>query len=163
MEGVVRFNTMGSACKRVVQMLIIQLILAFAFGCQGVDSREGFHVMFKGVPKIYHTQVYHRSQIIGSIQSTEAINSGTSMVTIRIDPEFQQYAGQHWAFYVQSGRLTAGKLNSSGQPFQAGDPMCGFLSKSAFNWFKVKTLLSDRISQAGRRAEKLHRRFTESG
>lgn len=154
---------MGILYKRVILFVLISFALIGLSGCQGTDKSDGLRVMFASSPKIYYSEVYHRGRIIGAINSTDTTPGGTSMVTIRIAPEYEKYAGRHWAFYVDRGRLTAGKLNSSGQPVRSGDRLCGFLSKSAFNWFKVKTLLSDRISQAGRRAEKLHHRFAQSG
>ena len=154
---------METAIQKVIRVGIIPFVFAGIFGCQSTDRSDALHVMFKSAPKIYHSEVYHRGRIVGAIQAVDTTSGGTSMATIRIDSGFQQHAGRHWAFYVDSGRLTAGKLNSSGIPLKPGDRLCGFLTKSAFNWFKVKTLLGDRISQAGRRAEKLHRRFIQSG
>lgn len=137
--------------------------IAGVIGCQNTAGGEGIYVMFKGAPNIYHTAVYHRGRVVGSILEQSTSDGGASQVTIRIAPDYARYAGHHWAFYVENGRLTAGKLNSSGKSVEPGDRMCGFHSKTAFVWFKVKTLLSDRVSKAGRRAEKLHRRFTTSG
>ncbi|MEJ2158467.1 MAG: hypothetical protein P8X96_24345 [Desulfobacteraceae bacterium] len=148
--------------RQVVLVIITLMVFAGIVGCQP-SGGEGIHVMFKGVPKIHHTEVYHNGRVVGSILEQATDSNGASQVTIRIDPEFRPYAGHHWAFYVDMGRLTAGRLNSSGEPLQPGDLMCGFHSKAAFNWFKVKTLLRDRIAEAGRRAEKLHFRFTRSG
>ena len=153
---------MAKKVKYIAVAVMVLVAVAVAAGCQNT-SGEGIHVMFKGIPKIHHAEVYHHGRVVGSIVDHSTVHGGASMVTIRISPDYKQHAGQHWAFYVDMGRLTAGRLNSSGNPLKTGDRLCGFHSKSAFNWFKVKTLLVDRISAAGRRAEKLHRRFNQSG
>lgn len=149
--------------KWIAWMAIAVAMVAGVAGCQNTSGDGGIQVMFSGVPKIHHPDVYHHGRVVGSILEQSTVKSGASMVTIRITSDYKQHAGHHWAFYVDMGRLTAGKLNSSGHPVNAGDRMCGFQSKAAFNWFKVKTLLSDRVAKAGRRAEKLYRRFNQSG
>lgn len=156
---------MGKSKRHIVLSMIALMVFAgFTgfIGCQ-FSGGDGIHVMFKGVPKIHHNEVYHRGRVVGSILEQVTGNNGASKVTIRIDPDYREQAGNHWAFYVDMGRLTAGRLNRSGKPLQPGDLICGFQSKAAFNWFKVKTLLSDRISEAERRAEKLHLRFAQTG
>ncbi len=153
---------MGKKMKCIAVAIISLIVLAGVTGCQETAG-DGIHVMFKGVPKIHDTEVYHRGRVVGSVLEQSTVEGGTSMVTIRVSPDYKKHAGHHWAFYVDMGRLTAGRLNSSGSPLKPGDRVCGFHSKSALNWFKVKTLLGDRISAAGRRAEKLHRRFNQSG
>ncbi len=153
---------MAKKMKTTAVAVLALVAVAVAAGCQNTNG-DGIHVMFRGIPKIHHTEVYHHGRVVGFILDQSTVVGGASMVTIRISPDYKQHAGQHWAFYVDMGRLTAGRLNSSGNPLKTGDRLCGFQSKAAFNWFKVKTLLGDRISAAGRRAEKLHRRFTQSG
>lgn len=138
------------------------LILAVN-GCQTSSSQEGIHVMFDGIPKIYHDQIYFHNQVVGSVQEKQGGNGSVTKVTIRIDPKFEQQSGRHWAFYVDNGRLIAEKLSSFGDPIGPGDRVCGFHSKMDFTWFKVRTLLSHRISKANRRAEKLYLKFTQSG
>ena len=154
---------MGIMVRRISFVVVALMVIEGVIGCQNTTGGEGIHVMFKRAPKIHHSEVYHRGRVVGTILEQASVHDGASRVTIRIAPDYRQYAGHHWAFYMDTGRLTAGRLKSSGHPMQPGDRMCGFHSKAAFNWFKVKTLLGDRIAEAGRRAEKLHRRFTQSG
>jgi hypothetical protein len=118
--------------------------------------------MFDGTPKIYNSQVYYHGQVVGQIQDQQKGNGAVTMVTVRIDPQFEHYSGRHWVFYADSGRLTAGKLVSTGAQIKSGDRVCGFHSKAAFRWFKVKTLLGDRVSKAERQADKLYRIFNPS-
>ena len=143
---------------------IVMLITAFGMGgCQPTTGQDGIHVMFDGTPKIYHSEVYSHGRVIGKILNQQGTNGSVSNVTITIDPKVLQHAGQHWAFYVDGGRLTAGVLNTMGQPIAPGDRLCGFHSKAGLNWFKIKTLLSHRIAEANRRAQKLYLRYTQSG
>jgi hypothetical protein len=132
-------------------------------GCQTDSNQDGILVMFDGVPKIYHEQVYYHGQVVGKIVDKQGQNGPVSKVNIQIDSKFKGLSGQHWVFYVDNGRLTVGRLSSSGQPLKAGDRVCGFHSKAEFAWFKIKTLLGHRISKANRRADKLHQRFALSG
>ena len=142
--------------------LTIITSIAVLNGCQPKADQEGIYVMFKGAPKIHRTEVFLNGRTVGKIQDQQTATGAVTKITIQIDPEFEHHAGHHWAFYVEHGRLTAGRLNTSGKPVKAGDRVCGFDSKSSFNWFKVKTLLSNRISTAMRRAEKLFLRFDQS-
>lgn len=143
---------------------VFALILIFSLnGCQSQSNQEGIHVMFDRAPKIYQDQVYFHGQTVGKIMEKQGGNGPVAMVNIQIDPKFKENAGQHWAFYVESGRLTVGRLNSSGHPLKNGDRVCGFQSKSGFTWFKVKTLLAHRIAKANRRADKLYQRFIQAG
>jgi hypothetical protein len=143
---------------------VFALLLIFtANGCQTQSSQDGIHVMFDGVPKIYHDQVYFHGQVVGKIMDKKGQNGPVAKINIQIDSKFKEDAGRHWSFYVDNGRLTVGRLNSSGQPLAVGDRVCGFHSKSDFTWFKVKTLLGHRISKAHRRADKLYQRFAQAG
>ena len=154
---------MGKKLAFIDLAMILLVAIAGVTGCQNKAGGEGVQVMFKGIPKIHHADVYHHGRVVGSILDQSAAADGTSMVTIRVASDHREQMGRHWAFYVDRGRLTAGRLGSSGASVKPGDRMLGFHSKAAYNWFKVKTLLKNRVSEAGRRAEKLHRRFTQSG
>jgi hypothetical protein len=153
---------MHKTIKIMVHGVITLFLISSVFSCQSANEKEGIHVMFDGTPKIYHSQVFYQGQVVGQIQDQQIGNGSVTKVTIRIDPQFEQYSGRHWAFYADSGRLMAGKLVSSGEPMESGDRVCGFRSKAAFHWFKVKTLLSDRVSKAERQADKLFRKFNPS-
>jgi hypothetical protein len=143
--------------------VVILLTLLAVNGCQPSGGREGIHVMFDGVPKISHTEVYYRGRVIGKIHDQQGSSGPVTKVTVEIDPRSMQYAGRHWAFYVDSGRLTAEALNVTGQTLGPGDRVSGFRSKKDLTWFKIKTMLSHRGAKAKRRAEKLYLRYTQSG
>lgn len=153
---------MHKTIKSMVHGVITLFMICCVFNCQGPDSSKGIHVMFDGGPGIYHSQVFYHGQVVGRIQGRQIRNGSVAMVTIRIDPRFKQYSGRHWVFYADNGRLTAERLVGSGEPIESGDRLCGFHSKAAFHWFKVKTLLSDRVSKAKRLADKRYRKFNHS-
>ncbi len=115
--------------------------------------------MFEENPHINGDNVYWHGQTIGSIAGAQVGYNAITKVTVRLDAPFKQQAGHNWAFYVHRGRLMADRLSITGDTVTAGDYICGFSSKAALNWFKVKTLLKDRVSNAMRRADSLQRRF----
>ena len=68
-------------------------------------------------------------------------------------------ADSNWVFFVDNGRLTAFRIAPLGKPTTQGDNLCGFGSKAALNWFRFKTLLTNRIYKARQIADTLTRRF----
>lgn len=153
---------MFKASRIFLYLPVLLAAILMGTGCQNADDQEGIHVMFEGTPKIYHPGVVFHGLIIGEIQDQQLGRGRVSKITIRIDPQFFPYAGRHWAFYVENGRLKAGKINNTGNSIKAGDLVCGFTSKAAFTWFKIKTLLNNRIAKANRRANKLYMQFQQS-
>jgi hypothetical protein len=81
------------------------------------------------------------------------------MITIDFLPEFKKHVGRHWVFFVDNGRIQAARIGTAIRSISADERLCGFHSKSAFHWFKFKTLLSDRVYKASLRAEMLYRRY----
>ena len=158
-----RINSMQRKVGGAFCGIFALVFVLAAIGCQTQSNQDGIHVMFDGAPKIYYDQVYFHGQVAGKILDNQGQDGPVTMVNVQIESKFKENSGQHWAFYVDNGRLTIGRLTSSGQPLKAGDRVCGFHSKSAFNWFKVKTLLGHRISKASRRADKLYQRFAQAG
>jgi hypothetical protein len=138
----------------------LALVFLALGGCNSSGSpREGIHVMFEGVPGIYKQEVLYFGQTVGQVLDQKAGQGSIYRVTIRLAPEFGNAAGTQWAFYVDNGVLNAAPLGGSGRQLAAGDAVCGFGSKAALNWFKVKTLLTDRVYKASQKAESLSRRF----
>ena len=138
-------------------------LLVFLFvsisGCQNNGGIQGIAVFFETAPRLYQNDVFWQGQVVGKILDNQTGRASVAKVTLKLDPQFESRAGKNWAFYVDQGRLNAGRLSPGGEKFKAGDPACGFNSKAAFNWFKFKTLLTDRVGKAARRAENLHLRF----
>ncbi len=134
------------------------ILIFFLGGCNLSAPDQGIIVMFEGLPNLYTDTVYYNGVAIGQITSQEE-QSAVAKVTISLAPEFEKQAGQHMAFYAAGGSLIAAKLHNFGKPLASGDKLCGFTSKAAFNWFKFKTLLNDRVAKAIQQAEELYSRF----
>jgi hypothetical protein len=129
-------------------------------GCsQSGSNQEGIQVLFEQNPRIYKTEVYYFGQVIGEVVDQKSGNGSVYKVVIRLVSAYAKDIGRHWVFYVENGCLNAATLNASGQPLAAGARLCGFDSKAALNWFKFRTLLTDRVYKATQKAESLSRRF----
>lgn len=115
--------------------------------------------MFDGRPNITQPEVYFANKVVGKITSRQMGKGSVEMITIGLLPEFKKQVGRHWVFFVDTGRIQAARIGSAGKTISADDRLCGFRSKSAFHWFKFKTLLSDRVYKASLRAETLYRRY----
>jgi len=138
--------------------LSVVLFIAFQ-GCQNNKNRQGIHVFFESPPSFYQQDVYWFGQAVGKIVDQQVGRSSVARITVQLDPQFEKRIGKNWAFFVEQGRLTACQLSLSGDTFAAGDNACGFNSKAALNWFKLKTLLNDRVGAAMRKADRLQMRF----
>ncbi len=140
--------------------IALAMVFSGLIGCGPVtSSQEGIVVMFDANPRIYKQDVYYRGQLVGRVLNQEAGAGSVYKVTIRLLPEYGQAVGKHWVFYASSGSLNATQISASGEPLAVGDKVCGFSSKAALNWFKLKTLLTDRVYKANQKAEALSRRF----
>ena len=151
---------MNGSKVRLWCAIALAMIFCGSMGCSPMTSgQEGIDVMFEANPRIYKQDVYFRGQPVGRILNQEEGAGSVFKVTIRLLPEYGQAAGRHWVFYASKGSLNASMISPSGQPLAAGDKACGFGSKAALNWFKLKTLLTDRVYKANQKAEALSRRF----
>ena len=131
-----------------------------AAGCsQSGSGQEGIQVMFERNPRIYKTEIYYFGQVIGEVIDQKPGNGAAYKVVVRLNSDYAKDVGQHWVLYADNGCLNAATLYVSGQPLAAGGKLCGFDSKAALNWFKFKTLLTDRVYKATQKAELLSRRF----
>jgi hypothetical protein len=135
------------------------LVLLLLVGCNAPSSNQDLKVMFDGRPDITHPDVYFVSKMVGKITSRQMGKGSVEMITIGLLPEFKKSIGRHWVFFVDNGRIQAARIGSAGKPISTADRLCGFRSKAAFNWFRFKTLLSDRVYKASLRAEMLYRRY----
>lgn len=124
-----------------------------------MGGKSGIHVMFDAKPHIVDDNVYWHGKTIGAVAGIENGKTAITRVTVTLDSQFKAYAGHHWAFYVDKGRLMADRHSTTGKQLATGEAVCGFSSKAALNWFKVKTLLNDRVANAMRRAASLQQRF----
>lgn len=142
----------------------IAIVLAVAgiglAGCNPMtSSRQGRGVMFESPPRIYKQEVFYGGRAIGRILDQKTGRGSVHKVTIQLSPEHINKTDSNWVFYVDDGRLTAFPIAAFGNPLAQGDNICGFGSKAALNWFRFKTLLTDRIYRARQIADTLTRRF----
>jgi len=145
---------------RLLSAFALVTALILLTGCSPmVSDQEGIDVMFEGNPRIFKQDVLYHGQVIGQILNQKAGNGSVYKVTIRLVPRYEKEAGKHWVFYADKGGLHASRISTTGRPLTVGDKICGFGSKAALNWFKLKTLLTDRVYKANQIAATLSRRF----
>jgi hypothetical protein len=137
---------------------IFGFVLFLLAGCNAAAPQPGIQVVFDGRPNIAQHEVYFANKVVGEMTSRQAGNGSVELISLNLAPEFKQQVGRHWVFFVDHGRIRAARIGSSGKPLAADEMLCGFRSKSALNWFKFTTLLSDRVYRASKRAQLLHRR-----
>lgn len=121
-------------------------------------SQDAIAVLFDGIANLCDQGVYLNGVRIGQVQSSQLGAGNVTRTNIQLSPEAVQMLG-NMVFYIDMCRLQAIELQGIGSPFQKGAPLCGFTSKAELKWFKFKTLLSDRIAAAKRRAMALQARF----
>ncbi len=136
------------------------LIVALAVGCAPQGKQAGYAVLFDGMVNIVEDNIYFNGKQVGAVLSKEDHPSGVTTLSIALSPEFVVEIGNNLALYAHAGRLEATRLQRMGQALERGMPLCGFISKSELNWFKIKTLLNDRINAAGKRAAALQARLS---
>jgi hypothetical protein len=139
--------------NRMQLLCPLGLVILLLVGCNAASSKHGLQVMFDGQPNITQPEVYFANKVVGKITSRQMGKGSVEMITIGLLPEFKKQVGRHWVFFADSGRIQAARIGSAGKPISADDRLCGFRSKSAFHWFKFKTLLSDRVYKASLLAE----------
>jgi hypothetical protein len=135
------------------------LVLLLLVGCDAASPKHDLQVMFAGRPNIAQSEVYFTNKVVGKMTSRQMGKGSVEMVSINLAPEFKKQVGRHWVFFVDHGRIRAVRIGPSGKPLSADERLCGFGSKSALNWFKFTTLLSDRVYRSSKRAQMLYRRF----
>jgi hypothetical protein len=149
----------GSEIKRWIAIVLAVAGIGLA-GCNPMtSSRQGLGVVFENPPRIYQQEVYFRGQTIGQILDQETGRGSVHKVTIQLAPEHLNKAASNWVFYVDKGRLNAFQIAAFGNPPDPEANICGFGSKAALNWFRFRTLLTNRIYKAGQIANDLTRRF----
>ncbi len=144
--------------------LWIAICLFVVVGCTiQSDQQDGFAVMFDRMPKINdENNLYYKGMIVGSIHSRTVGAGNVAKIIVTLKEDFARYNGNNLALYLRNGRLEVAKLTAIGQPLQNGDLLSGFSSRAGLNWFKFKTLISDRINAAKYRARNLNDRFGSS-
>lgn len=139
----------------------LALVLFGLAGCNPSGSdQQGIHVLFESNPRLYQPDVYYFGQVVGQVIDQKQGAGTAYRVTVRLKPEYGKEASTNWVFYADNGSLNVARLSGPGRPLNPGDNICGFGSKAALNWFKLKTLLTDRIYKATQKAKSLSRQFS---
>lgn len=141
-------------------MVMTLIIIALVAGCAKAPQ-EGYVVMFEGSIRLYDNGVYFNGTNVGEVLTTEKGSGYVTRLMVHFNPEFINKIGQNVALYVDGGRLAVDKLQGIGGRSEEKTPLCGFGSEAAFNWFKFKTLLKDRIPAATQRALALQARMDQ--
>jgi hypothetical protein len=115
----------------------------------------GYTIVFDEMPKLYDEQIFFSNEIVGKIQSKAEGSSGVVRMMVDLNAEFVDRVGNSIVFFPDHGRLSAVKLQTAGESLPKDAVLCGFSSKGSLNWFKLKTIFSNRVTAAGRRAEAL--------
>jgi hypothetical protein len=141
-------------------LFVAVCLLAFG-GCTGqTDQQGGIAVMFDQMPNIIdQSHVYDNGMRVGSIHSVRVGGAGVVQIMVSLEDAFIRDAGDNIALYPHRGRLEVAKLSGIGQPLQKGDLVSGFSSRAGLNWFKLKTMISDRTAASKYRALNLRTLF----
>ena len=138
--------------RSLLRMLAGLVLMAALSGCMSQKVPDLYSVMFSHPPQIYQKDVYAGSIKIGEIISRESGSGGAVKLSVSIQSEFLPMMTTHAVFYVSGGRLNRETVDSYGAPLPIEVPVLGFTSKLSLAMFRVKTLLTQSASVAGRQA-----------
>lgn len=147
----------GSLC--FIGVVCALIMIAGCSASEKPNPKGGVGVLFDNVPLLFDAGVYHLGSQVGEIVTTTNGVAGVTKLVVTLQPEFAAREGGNLAFYAHAGRLEAVTLANMGRPLENGAVLSGFTSKAGLYWFRLKTLLSDRVSSASRRAEQLNQRL----
>ena len=139
---------------------IVALIITAVCGCAQNATQNGYTVMFDGSLYLSDQGVYYNGMQVGTVQSVDTKGANVTRVLISPNSDFADQVSNNLVLYAHAGRLHVDKLASLGNTISHDVPLSGFVSKSDLNWFKFKTLLSDRVSAAKKRAVALQAQFS---
>ena len=142
-----------------VGFAITLLVSVLAVGCASKDQQAGYAAVFEDAPNLYDDGVYDSGHRVGNIFAKETGATGETRLMITLSPEFLNETGNNFVLYAHAGRLEVDKLHAFGEPLSQDALICGFTSKSKLTWFKLKTLLNDRVRAAQKRAKVLQARI----
>ena len=143
-----------------VGLFVALLVVAIIIGCAPQGNQEGYAVLFDGMVNIFEDAIYFNGNEVGRVLAKEVAGAGATKLTVALSPELVAETGNNLALYAHAGRLEATTLQRMGHTLEKDAPLCGFTSKSELNWFKIKTLLNDRIKAAKKRAAELQAQFS---
>lgn len=145
--------------KALFCFVVLGITVMAVNGCSPNTKGKGLNVFFENMPDLLDNQVYFRGEMVGTVQSFSTGGFRVAKLVVVLKDDFLRETGNNLAFVVRFDRLEAIKLSSIGQPLEKETPLCGFTSPMELNWFKVKTLIGNRIVAAEKRARTLNQRF----
>jgi hypothetical protein len=140
-----------------IGVFILIIILGIAMIRVPGNEENGYTIIFDDMPKISSDLIFYANREIGKIITKDEGAKKVVRITAQLDDDFLLEMGNNIAFYPDYGRLNATRLQAVGKPLPDDAIFCGFSSKLSLSWFKLKTLLENRISAANRRALNLYR------
>ncbi len=151
---------MRQMLKAAISFILLGFTLMAVNNCAPNTKAGGVTVFFENMPNLQDNQVYYKGDLVGTVQSFSIGGFRVARLVVTLKDDFLRETGNNLAFFVRYGRLEAIKLSSIGQPLGEKTPLSGFNSSMDLNWFKIKTLIGDRISAAEKRARYLEQRFS---
>lgn len=140
-----------------IGIFVLFIILGIAMIRVPGNEQNGYTIIFDDLPKISSDQIFYANREVGKILTQDEGANKVVRITARLDEDFLQEMGNNIAFFPDYGRLNAMRLQAVGKPLPDDAIFCGFSSKMSLTWFRLKTLLKNRISAANRRALNLYR------
>ena len=151
---------MGKILKAAICCLLFGFTLLAVNNCTPKTNGRGLKVYFETMPNLQDNQILFKGELVGTVQTSSIGGFRVAKLVLVLQDDFLNETGNNLAFVVRYGRLEAIKLSSLGQPLDKETPLCGFNSSMELNWFKIKTLIGDRITAAEKRARSLEQRFS---
>ncbi len=128
-------------------------------GCVHPDGKDGIGIMFDKQPLLLEDTVYFNGAAVGKVTDMQVGKANVTRVNFLPDDQFRNQVADNLVFYVSNGRLQIAKIRNFGDRLENGDVMCGFSSRSAFYWFRLKHALGDTAMAAAERAAFLAGQF----
>ncbi|GEM_PF-2361109 len=135
------------------------LALMVISGCIRPAGEDGISIMFDRRPLLFEETVYFNGIKVGKVGGVDVGAGGITRVNFIPADEFRSQLADNLVFYVSNGRLMAAKIRNFGRPLKEGGVMCGFGSRSALYWFRLKHALGDAARVAAARAASLAEQF----
>lgn len=144
----------------IFNVILFMFIVVSMIACSPRQNQDGFSVFFESAPNLNDPQILFQGIPVGSVKSSSKGGFFVVKLIVTLENEFVRNTGNNLAFFVRDGHLEAAKLSTYGLPLRKDTPLCGFNSSIDLTWFKIKTLIGDRISAAEQRARKLKERYS---
>jgi hypothetical protein len=150
----------GVRMQRTIFIGIILIIIIFGVIINQTpkESGDGYNIVFDEMPDIRNEGIYYNNAEIGHITSILKGSKGITVLTVTLDKALVQDLGMGVVFFPDHGILNAFRIKSTTAPLPEDFVFCGFSSEAGLKWFKLRTIFSNRISSASRRALKLFRK-----